>query len=114
MVKRLTLALAIGAATAASARADTLVFPVEGADSTAGPRLTRALLAAASAALVASCSSDGGSSTPEPVNSNDRPAFLRPDHLADFGEDEAELLGLQDQCEPLAVPLAVQPDAVLP
>jgi hypothetical protein len=47
MVKRLTLALGIAAMTAASARADTLVFPIEGADRAAASRLTRALLAAA-------------------------------------------------------------------
>jgi hypothetical protein len=47
MVKRFTLALAIAATAAASARADTLVFPVEGASAAAGTRLTRALLAAA-------------------------------------------------------------------
>lgn len=47
MVKTLTLALAIAASTATAARADTLVFPVEGTDATTATRLTRALLAAA-------------------------------------------------------------------
>lgn len=47
MAKTLTLALAITAATATAAGADTLVFPIDGADATTATRLTRALLAAA-------------------------------------------------------------------
>ncbi len=47
MAKNLLLALVLVAASAPAARADTLVFPVEGTDSTSAARLTRALLAAA-------------------------------------------------------------------
>lgn len=47
MAKTFLLALAVVAASAPAARADTLVFPVESADSTTAARLTRALLAAA-------------------------------------------------------------------
>lgn len=47
MLTRAAIALAVALAGTATARADTLVFPVEGADGAASSRLTRALLAAA-------------------------------------------------------------------
>jgi len=50
MVKTTAIALAVAAAVtgaSSTARSDTLVFPVEGGDSTANTRLTRALLAGA-------------------------------------------------------------------